>query len=195
MTIHKDEIERCIATNGNKLSAARKIYLSYPTAAFGDDYDVEFEIRDKIASFFEVDIHCVQFTGSAKTGWSFHARKAFQKGESDLDAAIISPEKFLSYMKLLSISTKDYTDLSGFSRTREGVSHSKIMQDNIARHTMINMKIMPSGKEKNRTREFFNKLTREYNDLFGDISVAIYGSAYFFENKQRLGFPSRREAL
>ena len=191
MTMHKSEIERCVTSGGNKLVVARKVYLSYPTYAFQDQHDIEFDIRDKIAAFFNVDIHCVQFAGSAKTGWSFHSKKSFRRGESDLDAAIISPEKFLHYMKQISIATKDYSDLSGFSRTRDGVSHSEIMLANIARHTMINLKIMPTGLEKTRIRTFSNVLTREYNEFFSDISVAIYGSAYFFENKQRLSFPRR----
>jgi hypothetical protein len=192
MNIHKNEVERCIRNNGDKLVTSRKIYLSYPTAVFVDEPDLEFEIKNQIADFFNVGIHCVQFTGSAKTGWSFHSEKEFEKGESDLDAAIISSENFIKYISIISSETNKYTNLSGFRRNLQGVSHADLLRDGIARHSLINLKYLPNGETRQRISKFFNRMTREYNELFREISVVIYATASCFENKQRFGFPEKK---
>ncbi len=184
MTSHKNILEQCISDKGNLKEAVRKAYLSYPTHALVGESDIEFDIRNKIKLHFNVGIHCVQFAGSAKTGYSFHQSREFIRGESDLDVAIISESLYLRYSEIMSLVTKDFTDLSCFGRTQKGVSHEVLMKDSMFKFGMILFDIFPSCTQKNLVMKLCRDLTLQYSEIFKKISIAIYSSTYFFESKQ-----------
>src|SRR5438094_10293333 len=93
---------------------SRKIYTIYPAFAFEGDLDKQFEIYNAISNEFKVPITSIQMVGSAKTGYSYVKDKSFNKGESDLDIAIVDPFLFQKYSEIVIKETAGFTDLSNF---------------------------------------------------------------------------------
>jgi hypothetical protein len=182
---HRKVVEDCIAARGDLHAAARKVYLSYPTYAFLEQPDIEYEIKERIRVHFGVGFHCIQVAGSAKTGYSFHKKSDFSYDSSDLDLAIIDSALFLSLCEYIVLITKGYTNLGLFGRTRTGIGHDSIMRKNIAEHGMIRIDIMPSSPKKTLYQKYLGEISREYNRLFTNINVAVYATSYLFEVKQR----------
>lgn len=168
---------------------ARKIYLGYPTCAFIGNEEREFDILNKIATYFKVSYNTVQVVGSAKVGFSCHKDNIFNSETSDLDIAIIDKDLFLYYVEHSFEITRGYRDLNKFPTNEQGhllyEEYIKYIAKGIFRPDL-----MPSGDKKAEWRSFFTKLSTENNDLFKSINSGIYSTTYFFENKQRSNISS-----
>lgn len=163
----------------------RQIYISFPTYAFEDNRELEFEILNEISNFFRIPFHVIQVVGSAKTGTSYFKNREFIIGESDLDIAIISPELYLRYMEITFVHTKGFVDLQGFYNKpgKSNVAQLRNFKNNLSKG-MFRPDLMPDCEEKTAWWEFFEKLSNKHYKLFKNINAGIYMSQSFFEFKQ-----------
>jgi len=180
--IHNDGIKAGIAQKLDYNSIARKIYLAYPTFAFIDLYELEFEILDAICAKFNLPINSIQVAGSSKTGYSYHQNRAYKKGESDLDIAIIDQQLFLYYCESVFEITKGFSNLSGFGRTYEKSNHE--LYGTYILRGIFRPDLMPKSKLRTDWFDFFADLSKRYTSLFSSINAGIYLSEYYFETKQ-----------
>jgi hypothetical protein len=157
---------------------SRKIYSTYPTFAFGQDYDIQFEIFNEISSNFNVPITSIQVAGSSKTGFNFIKNKEYIKGSSDLDIAIVDNLLFQKYCEIVVKETYGFRDLSNFSENN-AKSYYKYIAKGFFRPDF-----MPTCDAKRDWQNYFNKLSVKYIDLFSNINAGIYFSQTFFELKQ-----------
>jgi len=121
--VHKEAIESDIKSGVSLNIISRKIFLSYPTAIFHENYDVEFEIKDRIAETFKIPFTSIHIVGSAKTGYSFWKNREFLEKESDLDIAIISSQLFTKMLDYAYTITKGYTDNRNFQEKKHEISY------------------------------------------------------------------------
>ena len=162
---------------------ARKIYLTYPTKAFAECEEQQYEIFNEISTYFDISITCIQVAGSAKTGRSFHKKQDFVPGTSDLDIAIIDTRLFAKYAEIVYRGCKGGADLTKFP-LRNGASTSRDYFQYLARG-IFRPDLMTVGHERAAWNSFFSQLSQKHTKLFGSISAAIYLSQTFFEGKQR----------
>jgi len=183
--LYERAVEQGVAITQTHNEIARKIFLCYPTYAFNNQLELEFEIRNKIANFFKIPILSVQFCGSAKLGFSYHKKTPFTSETSDLDVSIISEMLYIKYLNLAFRVTDGYSDLSKFLSTKK-LSASLVHQgfiDNSMRG-FIRPDLLPSCEEKLSWFNFFNKLSTQYIYFFKNINAGIYCNEYFYESKQ-----------
>lgn len=180
---HMESIEVGLTENKSYNEIVRKVYLAYPTKALIGEEERQYNILNDISCFFAVPIMSIQVAGSAKTGRSFHKKRDFEIGGSDLDIAIIDPSLFQEYMEKIFIETKGHSDKTGFS-VRGGKSTA---DEYIAYLTkgIFRADLMPSGETRKSWNKFFGRLSSRHGDLFKSINAGIYMSQLFFENKQR----------
>lgn len=168
----------------DKRYTSRKIFLSYPTYIFLRDknFDIEFEIKDKISNFFKVPIYSIHFCGSAKTGRSLFKHTDFNPIKSDLDVAIISSELFVEYFEISFNATKGFKDLTPFNRIK-----GRSMEPGFKQYLNIGYfrpDLMPNCGEKTAWNDFFNEISNTYSKYFSNINAGIFLSQLFFEYKQ-----------
>ncbi|PCI42410.1 MAG: hypothetical protein COB46_00020 [Rhodospirillaceae bacterium] len=120
---------------------ARKLYLSYPTFAFIDNEDLEFEIKDAISSKLAIPITSIQVAGSAKIGLSLHKKTDFDPSFSDLDIAIIDNNLFNAYLETAYRNSRGYSDGTKFKNQNNppGFSIFKTILKNkgISKHGLV----------------------------------------------------------
>jgi hypothetical protein len=162
---------------------ARKVFLTYPTKAFVGEEDRQFEVLNEIAKFFDVPITAVHAAGSAKTGRSFHQKKDFEPGVSDLDVAIIDGRLYCRYVELVFSVTKGYSNQTSFPIVKGKSSFEEYIRY-LARG-IFRPDLMPTGPFRAEWNNFFGKLSSKHTVLFASINAAIYLSEAFFESKQR----------
>jgi len=161
---------------------ARKVFLSFPTFAFKDKEEMEFELLNSISNQFKIPINAIQVAGSGKTGYSFINDTDFNPSESDLDIAIIDPNLFQQYHEIVFRLTKGFSDLSGFKKEgdrNDYTAYRKYILKGIFRPDLI-----PACEAKKKWFNYFNKLSAKYIEFFLDINAGIYFSQLFFEFKQ-----------
>ncbi|MFP1923909.1 hypothetical protein [Lonsdalea quercina] len=169
-----------------KISAydiARKIYLTYPTYAFKNKYDLQFDILNGISKFLAISITSVHVAGSAKVGRSYHKGTEFCSEKSDLDVVIIDNDWFCKLMEVCSSETRGFHDGRKLQSNRNADNNLDFLKDYILKG-IIFPKNMPICSERQRILGFFNELSVKYAPYFKDINVAFYLSSYFFERKQ-----------
>lgn len=168
---------------------ARKLFLSYPTSAFIDDHEVEFEIRDRVRRLYQIPISSVQVIGSAKTGFSLIKKTDFKKGISDLDLAIIDPAIF----------TKIWEEAHDISRGFEATRFTDLPQSNgqivhgsgqkrflqYLQRGIIAPDFLPQGELRRKIISDFSRITKSHENSFSKISAFFYASEYFFQAKQK----------
>ncbi|MGN5353259.1 hypothetical protein ACQ4P5_14435 [Ralstonia sp. L16] len=162
----------------SNLQIARRLYLSYPTFAFSECPEREFNLKNLISEQYKVDIFSIHFCGSGKTGESYHKNSEFTPGKSDLDAAIISPSLFLGYLETASEATEEFKDRTRFSSIEEYKRFVGYLQRGI-----LVPSLMPTCKEKIEWLAFFNNISAGYTDLFDNINCWIYSTQKVFEMK------------
>lgn len=162
---------------------ARKIFLSYPTYAFVGREDVQYQIFDAVAKYFDVPITSVTVAGSAKTGFSFLNRTAFRVGDSDLDIAVVDPTLFQRYVELVYNITNGYRNESGFNRDENGKSVAASYKSYVAKG-VIRPDFLPSCKQRYQWYKLFGDLSRKHAADFRSVTGAVYLSHVFFEIKQ-----------
>ena len=180
---HLEAIDRDTAAGIKYTDIARKIYLSYPTKAFCEKEDIQYEIMNNIARYFHVPLRSIQVTGSAKTGRSFHKKKDFTPGISDLDVAIIDMHLYTDLMEYVHNFTKGYSNRTRFP-IRDGLS---TYAEYIAylNRGIFRPALMPYSDRRTDIDSYFGLLSKAHTGLFKSISAVVYLSETFFENKQR----------
>lgn len=181
---HLSAIQLSSKSGTQPIDIARKIYLCYPTKAFINLEEKQYEIIDEICRFFQIDFTCIQIAGSAKTGRSPHKDKDFIPGKSDLDIAIINPQLFIKYMELVFIKTKGYSDLTSLPmKTKRNVPTIKFHKEYLSKG-MFFPDAIPYGPERAEWFDFFSKLSDKHQDQFKSINAVIYISESLFVEKQ-----------
>lgn len=175
---YRDSIHKRLARSAEYRTIAREIYLSYPTFSFVDQPEKEFIIRDEISRFCNVEFFSIHFGGSAKTGESYHKENFFEFGRSDLDAAVINPGLFLSYLEVTLEVTDNFSDLTGFS----DITHADTIRKYITNGIIV-PEYMPTCPQRTEWLSFFNNLSRGNLDLFDNINGWIYSTQKTFEMK------------
>jgi hypothetical protein len=158
------------------------VYVVYQTAAMKGLDDMKFDILYAVSEKFQVNINNVLIAGSAQTGESFHKSTTFNSKTSDLDIAIVDSGLYEKYLQITHTTTRDYSDLSGFSR-KEGVSVHKDFLENLGRG-FFRPDLMPTCSQKNDWFHFFQELSKKYYNNFESINCGIYSSLHFFQMKQ-----------
>ena len=180
---HFEAIDAGSAAGHGHGRIARKIFLTYPMAAFAGREEKQFEIFDEISSYFSVPITCIRAAGSAQTGKSIHKKTDFTVGKSDLDAAIIDSRLYQWYVEEVFEETKGYSRRESFPLEKGSSvadTYLAYLQKGIFRADL-----MPFGSLRADWVKFFNRLSNKHDDLFREISGCIYQSEIFFEAKQR----------
>jgi hypothetical protein len=182
---HLTAIEKAISDGVPHTEIVRKVYLTYPTYAFIDNEELQFEILDAVADFFSCPINSIQITGSGKIGRSLHKEKDFDPRSSDLDISIIDSSLFLKYMELVFLITNGHRSDTLFPVNTVG--GGSIKKDYLAylNKGMFRIDFMPACPERANLRGFFSKISTKYSSNFKSINVGIYLSQSFFEMKQR----------
>jgi len=174
-----DAIRRDKESKVPKEVISRKIYLSYPTMVFNDEPDIEFEIINEISEELGVPFTSVQIVGSAKTGFSYHKKRKFIAGESDLDVAIISPAKFIEMLDYAYILTNGYSTDVLFDNPQ----YADVFKAMI-KYGTVDPRYLPNGELKNRWEFFFRKLSNKYIKKFQYISARVFATQCLFEMYQ-----------
>jgi hypothetical protein len=180
--MYEDAIRLGIKNGYRNEVIGRKIFITFPTFAFSEILEVEFEILNSISEFFQIPITSVQVVGSSKTGYSYFKSTDFLQGVSDLDIAIVDPYLFQKYCEIVSEETKGFSNLSKFMRTDDSdnyKSYCKYIVKGIFRPDL-----MPVCSQKKDWFNFFNKLSNNHIKMFSCINAGIYFSMKFFEQKQ-----------
>lgn len=176
----RDEVQKLIASYGDTLSKARRIYLDRPSFALADKHSLEFEIKSAISDRYHVPFRSVVFTGSAHLGFSPQKDTEFKIGESDLDVACISSDVYLEFWKEILKVSRGFSDSSVFI-SQENMDRLK---NHILRRGMILLDYMPKCKLRTEETRFMDGLGRKYSKLFGRVSIAFYVSEDAFCRKQ-----------
>lgn len=175
-------IDKGLSDSVSHAEIVRKVYLTFPTKIFLEEPDRQYEILNEISTFFSIPITSVQVTGSAKTGRSFHKKRAFESGISDLDIAIVDPELYRKYIEMVFRKSKGYKNKTIFP-IRQGRSTFREYQDYVLKG-IFRADLMPTCRERGEWDAFFGKISRRHGDLFKRVSASIYFSEIFFEYKQ-----------
>lgn len=178
---HIESIDKGLAEKKTHLEIVRKVYLTYPTKAFIDNEEEQFDILDEISNYFKIPINHIQVCGSSKVGRSFHKVSTFTPKISDLDIAIIDPDLFLFYSEVVFRATEGFQSLTKFT------SHKGNNFNNYSEYIsrgIFRPDFMPSCPERAAWFKFFNELSLKHKDFFKSINAGIYQSQTFFEFKQ-----------
>lgn len=178
-SIHRQAIE----SQGGNFSVVKKIYITYPPDFFVGNEDLQFDIFDEISKKFKVPLSAVRVAGSAHLGYSFHKKRPFITGESDLDIAIISAELFQRYLEIC------YEESNGFSpdqfRKDDQGRSTRNQFLNYSGRGIIRPDLMPKCHQKQDVWSFFNALSVKHNQHFKSISAGFYISEAIYLLKQR----------
>lgn len=181
---HLSAIQLSSKSGTQPIDIARKIYLCYPTKAFINLEEKQYEIIDEICKFFQIDFTCIQIAGSAKTGRSPHKDTDFTPGKSDLDIAIINPQLFIKYMELVFRRTKGYRDLTSLPTHTKQKSRTITFYKEYLSKGMFFPEAIPHGTERSEWFDFFSKLSDKHQDQFKSINAVLYISESLFTEKQ-----------
>jgi len=196
---YKKNLEENRSRKTNSGEMARKLYLSYPTCAFNDDYEAEFSIRDRVRKLYQIPLSSVQVIGSAKTGFSLIKNTDFKKGASDLDLAIIDPTMFAKIWEEAHEMSRGF-EATRFNDFREGngqivtgSGQKRFLQ--YLQRGIIAPDFLPQGELRRRILADFARVTQSHQDCFSKISAFFYAGEYFFQVKQREAVEMHWEAL
>lgn len=178
---HIDAIELSLRQRVPPNIIARKIFLSYPTAVFINNEDLEFEILNDIKDFFGIPFSSIKIVGSSKTQKSLHKENSFTPGVSDLDVAIIDSSLFLKYIEISYKATKGYTDLTKFRRKNGVAVYGEFFK--YITKGIFRPDLMPRCIEGTDWKSFFSKISAKHIETFKSVNAGIYASEYVFEEK------------
>ncbi|OYQ40739.1 hypothetical protein CHU94_06225 [Rhodoferax sp. TH121] len=162
-----------------------RVYETYPARAFEKlhGYDIEFEIKRRIADELNVAITSVLICGSAQIGESIHAGKPFDAARSDLDIAVVDKNLFIYLGLVAQTKTKDFQDLTSFPKLT-GIDDVPSLYKNNYCRGFIHTFTLPSCEEKRKISDLFSSLTKQYVGKFTSISGSVYSTLQSFERKQ-----------
>ena len=159
------------------------VFLAGQSKYFGDKTELLYEIKNAVASRYNIPLHQILVCGSAHLGCSVHKDQDFLAGSSDLDLAIISPDLFSWLHGKVIEATNSFTDLRKFER-RAGLSTKDEFARYVSERGMIRPDLLPRIPVKVEWFDFFNELTSKHVSHFKKISAAIYLSEVCFTSKQ-----------
>jgi hypothetical protein len=168
----------------NAEAVAQKIYLSYPTQIFIGAEDQEFELRERIATFFHVPITSIAIVGSAKLGMSPYKRQNFDPTRSDIDIAVISGNLFTKYVEICLKVSNGYDATKFPTDRRDGKSVKNKYMYYLSRG-IFRPDLMPHCEERQSLWSFFNKISQDYKRLAKKVSTGVYLSEAIFLEKQK----------
>lgn len=165
---------------------ARKVYLSFPTFAFAANEELEFELIDKVAKFFDVPFVGVQIIGSAKTGFSLVKNTPFDCIISDLDIALVDRDLFSKYWEIAFQRSEGFSvggfQISGQPQKKADERRKRFL--GFLQKGIINPELFPQCIERSELEVHLQSLSLGYSAYFSKISAFIYASETFFEAKQ-----------
>ncbi|WP_164112366.1 MULTISPECIES: hypothetical protein [Sphingobacterium] len=178
---HLESIDKGLAERKSHVEIVRKVYLTYPTKAFIENEERQYDILNEISLFFDIPINHIQVCGSSKVGRSFHKTSTFKPKISDLDIAIIDPSLFTQYSEIVFKLSEGFQNLTKFSSSKGNsfANYSSYISKGIFRPDF-----MPSCQQRAAWFKFFSELSLKHNDYFKSINAGIYQSQTFFEFKQ-----------
>lgn len=167
---------------------ARKLYLSYPTCAFADIPEIEYQVRDAASNLYSVPISAIQVTGSAKTGFSLIKGTDFDPKKSDLDLAVID-QRFFSFLWEQSHLSSNGFSADRFDDPRDeqgevviGGGRKRFL--NYVQRGVISPYFMPSSPLRANLIRDAAQLGTSFRTHFKKITVFFYASEFFFHSKQ-----------
>jgi len=177
--MHRAAIEK----EGAAFWNVKRVYLSYPCSYFADRPEEQFDIFNRVSTEFRVPFSSIRICGSAHTGYSFSKSRPFLLGESDLDLSIVDARLFQETLEHC------YERSDGFRPDKfpRGKDNGSLRNQflSYSGRGIIRPDLMPTGPERQKHWNFFNKLSSDYARSFKSISAAIYLSEGIFVMKQR----------
>lgn len=163
---------------------AKYEFLLDEAAYFQDKKDLYLRIKLEIAKYIPADVSEIRICGSAYWGRSFAKDRPFTPGESDLDAAIISPSLYCRCMAEVRDLTKDFADQTHFPATRRSISTYDQFLSYSFKKGMIRGDLLPPVKTKMDLQHASEEVSRKYLEHFEKISFVVYDSMQSFAVKQ-----------
>ncbi len=177
--LHRDTVRKDVERGEDRVVVSRKIYLSFPTSVFLDDYPLEFDIKNEIHMGLDVPFMSIQIVGSSKTGYSYVHDREFIPGESDLDVAIIDKASFIEMLDYTHELTNGYSNDELFVHP----NHATRFRAEI-KYGSITPYFLPIGDLREKWIIFFRTLSNKHSRLFGNINAKVYASQFLFEMAQ-----------
>ncbi len=191
MAKYKTELDTTISGSLNRgyshTDTVRHI-IGYNRSAVLKGHDrVEFEICNQVAKYADVPFRALYVVGSAQTGYSYYKQSDFKPKVSDMDLAIIDSNLFRLYCETVFLETQGYTDLTKFPIKYDGKIKRSVDKyfGKQLRKGQFRPDLMPYCKKRSEWFDFFDGLSRDHSDIFGNINCCIYFSEQFFEGKHK----------
>ena len=186
MLDYKENLKENKRRRSTSREMARKLYLSYPTSAFVDKHEVEYEIRNRVRNLYQIPISSVQVIGSAKTGFSLIKKTDFKRGESDLDLAVVDVSLFnrlweTSYEASNGFEANKFQDILINGVAKAGSGKERFL-DYLYRG-VISPDFLPAGTYRAKIFQDFARITDSYKDDFKKISAFFYCNEFFLQEK------------
>jgi hypothetical protein len=176
------EIRDALAEGDTEEIVARRLFSFNSSPVLENHRAIAFRIVNAVSQYFGVPFRAVFISGSAQTGYSYFKGRDFVPGDSDLDLAIVDSRLFQRYCEIVYAETRRYKDLTNFP-VKEGVSRVEDFRQYLC-IGYFRPDLMPYGRAKQEWFGFFNRLSKDYSDLFRNINCGIFLSQQFFEGKQ-----------
>ncbi|MED4392512.1 hypothetical protein P4699_20305 [Priestia aryabhattai] len=148
---------------------------------FKDDEEKYYNLKDKIATFFEVNQRDIFMTGSSKLGFSIAPSKLWRpidgnpNKDSDIDIVIISDRIFDKYWK----SILEYKE-STIAISDDAKNHSEFLEY-FFKGWLRPDKFPYKYSGSNEWFEFFREVSYKKELGARKVAAAIYREEYFFE--------------
>ena len=171
--------DRTIATG----TLVRKFIAHGPAYCLRDDEHLYFELKNEVATFFEVHPSNVFMVGSGKLGFSIAPNKLYQKydpvgRDSDIDIVVVSPVVFERYWRRLYSFNIDLE-----SRTDKEDEQFREFLEYMLKGWIRPDKFPFDFEGREQWFDFFKKLKQSQRySQHSSINCAVYKDLFFFEN-------------
>ncbi len=182
MKSYKHSIEHFKKNKSTSEDISSRIFSIYPAFIFRklNNYDIEFEIKNRVAKKFNTPITNILICGSAQIGESIYKNSIFSSQSSDLDLAIIDAGLYIELSEIVRRTTNNFSDFTKFNRD---LMHYEAFTTNYYKG-YAHIFTLPACDFKTEISKFFNLLSQDYKNEFKYISATIYASLKSFESKQ-----------
>jgi hypothetical protein len=186
ISVSIDDLKKAVLEIGSRFQdreeRARRLFMTERPASLVHDPDRELRIKTKISQNFDIPYSAVSFCGSGQIGFSITKDKLFEPGVSDLDVACINAELFQRAWMDVIHTSRAFSDTSVFGRI--SLDRVSLFKEQIVKRGMIQIDSMPVSILSRGWKTMQNELSREHNDLYRRVSVAVYINEYAFCWKQ-----------
>ena len=179
----KEKIRNISRNYSVKIEQSRRIFIEERAVSLSNHREIEYAVKSDVATEMNIPYSSVCLCGSAQLGFSPHQETLFEPGVSDLDVACVDSALFQKAWIDIISTTRAFTDQTPFGSVKpEFIDKFK---DQILRRGMINIKFMPNSSLKTSWTNVQDELGNKYQDMFGEVSIAIYMNEYAFCWKQQ----------